>query len=202
VTFNQGPTSGISDTINVNGAGAVSLLSNVGGDPSGYVGNTNPTALCYTSSSYSGSLTPSWRVMLNLGISGGGWMNGQAAGWVTSYATLLSGSYPGISLVAYEGGPGYDDPAPFNLADLTTYYQNMNLDSRMGTSLATYFTNWKNAGGQIFMYFNDAGYAGTDGSWGLAQQVSQTLTLPNEPKLNEWISWNQTVNCWWSGCSH
>lgn len=199
VTFNTTPTSGLSDTINVNGAGALPLLNNVGGDPSGYASTMFPAPLCYTSATSSGVVTPGWRLGFNIGVSGG--YLAQAAGWMSNYATLTSGL--SMNFVGYEDGQTYTDPVQ-TATELTTLYANANLDSRMGAAAATHYASWKTAGGQLLNQFNDIGPYNKFGNWSLLETLCDTdctvSTTPTKPKYVEWVSWNQTVRCWWSGC--
>jgi hypothetical protein len=109
-------------------------------------------------------------------IPGGGWY-GQANGWTTAYASLMS-SYPGLKLIAYEGGDNfYAIPLCAGWPALVTAAER---DTRMGTSYTTELNFWKtNVGAtsaNIFNVFQDVGVIGINGSFGLLESIMQPIS--------------------------
>jgi hypothetical protein len=130
-------------------------------------------------------------------IPGGGFI-AQVTAWVKDYITNLA-PYK-LPLLAYEGGQTFANGATDALNNL---YMAANRDPRMGQAYARYFQQWKNGGGQLFIYFNDVGAESKYGSWGALESIMQTTTPPGSapPKwqaIQNFISGNP---CWWQGCS-
>lgn len=76
--------------------------------------------------------------------------------------------------VAYEGGQhlvGYGGAE--NNDTLTTLFMAANRDIRMGEIYLTYLRTWRDAGGGIFMLYNDIASPTKFGSWGLLEYVTQ-----------------------------
>jgi hypothetical protein len=73
----------------------------------------------------------------------------------------------------------------------------------MQAAYDTYLRGWKNAGGQMFVHFNDIYTYGQYGEWGALESFMQT-TSPLSSAPPKWQSLQNFIasnNCWWSGCS-
>jgi len=130
-------------------------------------------------------------------IPAGGFM-AQGTAWVRDYIANLA-PYK-LPLLAYEGGQSFANGATDALNNL---YMAANRDARMGQAYMRYFQQWKDAGGQLFIYFNDVGAESKYGSWGALESIMQTATPlgrapPKWQAIQRFISENP---CWWPGCS-
>jgi hypothetical protein len=122
----------------------------------------------------------------------------QDAAWEKDFITNLV-PYK-LPLLAYEGGQTFANGSTDALNDL---YLAANRDPRMGQAYARYFQQWKTAGGQLFMHFNDVGVESKYGSWGALESIMQTTTPlsiapPKWQAIQNFISGNP---CWWPNCS-
>jgi len=102
--------------------------------------------------------------------------------------------------LAYEGGQNFSNGST---DALNTLYIAANRDPRMAQAYARYFQDWKTAGGQLFMYFEDVGVGSKYGSWGAIESITQTTTPlsgapPKWQAIQKFISANP---CWWQGCA-
>jgi hypothetical protein len=130
-------------------------------------------------------------------IPAGGFM-AQDAAWQKDFVKTLA-PYK-LPLLAYEGGQNFANGATDALNDL---YMAANRDPRMGQAYVRYFHQWKNGGGQLFMYFNDVGVGSKYGSWGALESIMQTITpLSSAPPkwraIQIFIAGNP---CWWAACT-
>jgi hypothetical protein len=122
----------------------------------------------------------------------------QDAAWERDYiATLAPYKLP---LLAYEGGQNFSNGST---DALNTLYIAANRDPRMAKAYARYFQEWKSAGGQLFMYFDDVGVGSKYGSWGAIESIMQTTTPlsgapPKWQAIQNFISGNF---CWWPKCA-
>ncbi len=111
----------------------------------------------------------------------------ESINWINSYATLTQ--QKGLSLIAYEGGPhlaGYGSVQNNNA--ITGLFREANSDPRMGTLVTQLLDGWKNAGGDLFAYFNDIGQSSRYGSWGALDTMNST----NSPKYDALIQFIQS----------
>jgi hypothetical protein len=130
-------------------------------------------------------------------IPAGGFLAEDAA-WLKDFITKLA-PYK-LPLLAYEGGQSFANGAT---AALNNLYMVANRDPRMGQAYARYFQQWKNGGGQLFIYFNDVGVGSQYGSWGALESIMQTTTAPGSapPKWQAIQNFIAANPCWWPGCS-
>jgi hypothetical protein len=108
----------------------------------------------------------------------GGWL-GQAEGWVSSYAALML-SYPGMKLVAYEGGQNFYATSSGTASGWPALVTSAERDARMGGGYTSYLNYWKNnVGGtsaNINIPYNDIGVIDQYGAWGALEDVMQTIS--------------------------
>jgi hypothetical protein len=122
----------------------------------------------------------------------------QDAAWERDFITKLA-PYR-LPLLAYEGGQNF---ANGSTNALDTLYTAANRDPRMGQAYAAYFRQWKTAGGQLFMYYNDVGAESKYGSWGALESIMQT-TSPLSSAPPKWRAIQNFIAenpCWWPNCS-
>jgi hypothetical protein len=61
---------------------------------------------------------------------------------------------------------------------------------------------WKQLGGELFVYYNDVGVGGVYGSWGAIQSLMQT-TDPLSSAPAKWQAIQNFISrtpCWWTNC--
>jgi hypothetical protein len=120
------------------------------------------------------------------------------ASWERDFVGVLA-PYK-LPLLAYEGGQNF---ANGSTDALNALYIAANRDPRMGEAYARYLQQWKAAGGQLFMYFEDIGVESKYGSWGALESIMQTTTPlhsapPKWQAIQNFLSENP---CWWPSCS-
>lgn len=122
----------------------------------------------------------------------------QIAAWERDFITTLA-PYK-LPLLAYEGGQNFADGSTDALNAL---YMAANRDPRMDQAYSRYFQQWKTAGGQLFMYYNDVGAESKYGSWGALESIMQTTTPLSSapPKWQAVQSFISGTHCWWPSCS-
>jgi hypothetical protein len=126
----------------------------------------------------------------------------QAKAWVESNAKIAA-NY-GIPLVAYEGGQGLEGfPKYSNGSPQVNLFLAVNLNNGIIPVYAAYFAAWKDAGGTLFMAFNDISRYSQYGEWGALQSVMQTVNPlssapPRWQALQDFIA---STPCWWSNCT-
>lgn len=99
----------------------------------------------------------------------------------------------GLPMLAYEGGQGL---IPRSDANVTNLMFAANRDPRMGAAYQQLLTDWKNAGGETFMYFSDVGAYKQSGMWGMRESMFDE----SNPKWKSAVNWRDNVSCWWTGC--
>lgn len=118
---------------------------------------------------------------------------------VLAHRQMLTNSFPGVSLVAYEGGQHLVGiQGVENNSTITTLFGNANRDARMGDVLNTHLGQWKTDGGELFMHFNSTFRYSRFGNWGLLERIDQ---VPNTAKYNAVKGFIAANPCWWSGCA-
>lgn len=106
-----------------------------------------------------------------------------------------------LELVAYEGGQHLtfagdmrDERARINEAILLAG----NRDSRMGDAFTQHLTDWRNAGGALYVVFESVGRWGAFGAFALKEYQLQPLS--ETPKLAATLDFIDRNPCWWEGC--
>jgi hypothetical protein len=119
----------------------------------------------------------------------------QTAGWMTG-AKAVTDRF-GLPLLAYEGGqhmtvnPTDQDERWLRLLTAA------NRDPRMGRAYGRLLADWRQAGGQLFMYYSHVGQASKFGFWGLKESHAAN----GDPKWKAALAYRDDVPCWWAGCS-
>jgi hypothetical protein len=123
----------------------------------------------------------------------------QDADWERDYARNVLATYK-LPLIAYEGGQTFSDGATPALNHL---YIAANVDPRMADAYTKYFRQWKQLGGELFVYYNDVGVARDYGSWGAIQSLMQkTVPLSSAPPKWQAIqNFISSTPCWWANCA-
>jgi hypothetical protein len=99
-------------------------------------------------------------------------------------------------LWAYEGGQhltppgGVDDPAWLKLIVTA------NRDRRMGRAYERHLSDWRAAGGQLFVWFNHMAVPSQAGAWGL----KETQFSDDSTKWQAVRAQRDGLSCWWPGC--
>jgi hypothetical protein len=118
----------------------------------------------------------------------------KTADYVPAYRKLAS-KY-GVRLIAYEGGQhmvggggAENDPA------LNALLDRFNRDPRIKQLYLDYLAAWKQAGGELFVHFNDVGRYTKWGRWGALEYVAQ----PREqsPKFDALQTFIEQNPVWW-----
>jgi hypothetical protein len=122
----------------------------------------------------------------------------QDVAWERDFINNLASYH--LPLLAYEGGQSFGNGSTDALNGL---YMAANRDPRMGQAYARYFREWKDAGGRLFMYFNDVGAESRYGSWGALESIMQTTSPlssapPKWQAIQNFIAGNP---CWWPECA-
>lgn len=91
----------------------------------------------------------------------------QTAQWVRT-AKALADQYQ-LPLYAYEGGQHLVMSGRDTDAGWLNLFHKANRDPRMGLAYTRQAQQWRDAGGQLFMYFNHAGAYSKHGAWGLKE---------------------------------
>ncbi|MBI2565454.1 MAG: SUMF1/EgtB/PvdO family nonheme iron enzyme [Candidatus Schekmanbacteria bacterium] len=122
-----------------------------------------------------------------------------SAGFTTleEQAQFLSAGYPGLQLVAYEGGQHLVGVGELlDDASMEALFHAANRDVRMGEVYRRWFAGWRDRGGTLFMHFTNAGGWSKYGSWGALEHQDQGAS-PKYDAITQFIDENP---CWWSGC--
>ena len=162
-----------------------------------YMGGAVPSAWTSQSDGGLANLFQSLYSQNDPSIPAGGFMAQDAASLRDFMRDLAPYKLP---LLAYEGGQTFGNGATDAVNNL---YIAANRDPRMGQAYARYFQQWKTAGGQLFMHYNDVGVGSKYGSWGALESIMQTTTPlssapPKWQAIQNFISGNP---CWWPSCS-
>jgi hypothetical protein len=120
-------------------------------------------------------------------------------GWIDADASFLAANYPGVRLVAYEGGQHLVGlGAHLNDPQMNALFDAANRDPRMGDLLAALLAGWRQRGGTLFAHYLSVGVWSRFGRWGLLEFQDQDPALsPKWQGLHGFIAGNP---CWWSGC--
>lgn len=113
--------------------------------------------------------------------------------------TYLRQNYPGIDLIAYEGGQhlvAYG--ANENNAAAQRLFQDANNDPRMGTLYTQYLQGWRDRGGKTFAHFVDVTPQTRYGNFGAL--LSQNQPHSEAPKFRALENFALETPCWWTGC--
>ncbi len=109
------------------------------------------------------------------------------------------------ALYAYEGGQhlvvDWNDStvATDKKNSLFDFYKAANRDPRMGERYTQLFTNWKNAGGQLFMVFTVPQTFNKYGTFGIKEYLTQSRA--NATKYDAVMKFQESQGkCWWNGC--
>lgn len=165
-----------------------------------YFGDAVPAAWTSHADGGVGALFASMVSRNDAAIPEGGWL-GQAIEWVSRYAAI-SARYK-IALIAYEGGQSFSDPRHDESSALNRMYLAANRDSRMVATYQAYLRGWKQAGGQLFVAYEDVSSYGRYGSWGALESFMQT-TNPLQAAPPKWQALQNFISdnpCWWSDCT-
>ena len=103
----------------------------------------------------------------------------------------------GVRLIGYEGGQHMVGVLGAQNNDaLSTLFNSFNRDPRIKSLYATYFAGWKQAGGELFVHFNDISTLSKWGRWGALEYVTQ----PREqaPKFDAIQSFIEQNPVWWN----
>lgn len=118
----------------------------------------------------------------------------QTAGWMRS-AKALADRYK-LPLYAYEAGQHLTMAGKDTDAAWLSLMQRANRDARMGVAYTRLAQQWREAGGEVFMFFNHAGSPSKHGVWGLKEHQFDASA----------VKWRvaQTLRdtpCQWPACS-
>jgi len=104
----------------------------------------------------------------------------------------------GLQLVAYEGGQHITGAGGVeNNEKLTNFFIELNRHPEMSGFYTKLLTDWKKAGGTLFMHFLDVGQPSKWGSWGALEYVEQK----GSPKYNALMNFIDNNPCWWKDCA-
>lgn len=103
----------------------------------------------------------------------------------------------GVRLISYEGGQHMVGVLGAQNDDaLTTLFGAFNKDPRIKEMYANYLAGWKQAGGELFVHFNDVSTFSKWGGWGALEYVSQPRA--NAPKFDAVQSFIEQNPVWWN----
>jgi hypothetical protein len=113
----------------------------------------------------------------------------------TAKYRAAAGAY-GVHLIAYEGGQHVVGIlSAQNIDALSTQFDAFNRDPRIKDLYLTYLAGWKQAGGELFVHFNDSSTFSKWGRWGALEYVSQPRTAA--PKFDALQTFIETTPVWW-----
>jgi hypothetical protein len=129
------------------------------------------------------------------GLLPGAYPQGQLAeskNWASQYKTYCNS----ISkrLIAYEGGQHYVDYT--GQQSVKNLFIAANRDARMYTAYLKYLADWKDAGGEIFCHFQDAGNWSNSGYWGALENMGQFTA--GSAKYNALYNFMIQTPKWWT----
>jgi hypothetical protein len=103
----------------------------------------------------------------------------------------------GVHLISYEGGQSLVGIlGAENNTDLTAVFDNFNRDPRAKDVYLAYLAGWRQAGGELFVHFNDAGVYSKWGDWGSLEYIDQPrATAPKFDGVQTFIEKNPV---WWN----
>lgn len=103
----------------------------------------------------------------------------------------------GLPLLAYEGGqhlmaePGEANEKIYGLL------AKANLDARMADTYRRHLDDWRQVGGQLFMFYAHVAKPSRYGNWGLKQRQS----AQTDPKWRVALDYRDRTACWWPTCA-
>lgn len=113
----------------------------------------------------------------------GGWL-GQAEGWIGLYTALMP-TFPGMNLIAYEGGQNFFATTSGTAPGWPALVTSAERDARMGAAYTTYLNYWKaNVSGTVFNInhlWNDITGISASGAFGLAESLEQLVSGGTPP---------------------
>ena len=102
----------------------------------------------------------------------------------------------GLTLVAYEGGQHFSAAAGVeNDEKINTLFDGINRHPRMSDLYLRYLTAWREAGGKLFVHYNNCGAYMKWGRWGLREYVDEPRT--EAPKLDGVMRFIEQNPRWW-----
>jgi hypothetical protein len=118
----------------------------------------------------------------------------EPARWTATYRQVAN-AY-GVRLIAYEGGQhlngvrgGENDPA------LNALFDAFNRDPRVKQIYLDYLAGWKQAGGELFVHFNDVSRYTKRGRWGALEYIAQPRV--DSPKFDALRTFIEHNPVWW-----
>jgi len=103
----------------------------------------------------------------------------------------------GVRLISYEGGQHMVGVlGAQNIDALSSLFDAFNRDLRIKNMYTDYLAGWKQAGGELFVHFNDSSTFTKWGRWGALEYVSQPrLAAPKFDAIQSFIEQNPV---WWN----
>lgn len=102
-----------------------------------------------------------------------------------------------LRLLAYEGGQHLSGVlGAENDPQVNALFDAFNRDQRIKQLYLEYFTDWKNAGGQLFVHFNDVSPYTKWGRWGALEYVAQPRATA--PKFDAIQTFGDQNPIWWT----
>jgi hypothetical protein len=109
----------------------------------------------------------------------GGWLGAAEAQFITPWISFVS-SYPGMTLVAYEGGQSFYATSSGTASGWPAVVTSAERDTRMGAAYTNYLNYWKtNVGSSstnIFNVYTDVDTISVFGAWGTLESVMQPIS--------------------------
>jgi hypothetical protein len=108
----------------------------------------------------------------------------------------VANSY-GVRLISYEGGQHMVGVlGAENDTALNALFDAFNRDARIKQLYLSYLAGWKQAGGELFVHFNDVGRVSKWGRWGALEYVAQPRAAA--PKFDAIQSFIEQNPVWWA----
>jgi len=102
----------------------------------------------------------------------------------------------GVTLVAYEGGQHFSAAAGAeNDENINALFDAINRHPKMSDLYLRYLTAWREAGGKLFVHYNNCGGYTKWGRWGLREYVDQPRA--EAPKLDGVMRFIEQNPRWW-----
>ncbi len=103
----------------------------------------------------------------------------------------------GVRLISYEGGQHMVGVLGAQNDDkLSALFDAFNRDPRMKEMYASYLAGWKQAGGELFVHFNDTSIFSKWGRWGALEYVTQPRS--SAPKFDAVHNFIEQTPVWWN----
>ena len=120
----------------------------------------------------------------------------EMAAHMSAYAALARRH--GVRLLAYEGGQHMaGSGGAENDAALNRLFDGFNRDPRIRQLYLDYLADWKRAGGELFVHFNDVSRYEKWGRWGALEYAAQPRA--ESPKFDALESFVERNPPWWRG---